>query len=119
MIGCGFWKPNARDLLLVRRNWELDASEMRSLMKDKKVVERFGGLKGDQVRTAPKGFSRDHPDIDLIRYRQWILTSPLSDDEVVSPDLADYVVSCFVTARPWFDYMSNLLTHDLNGEALY
>ncbi len=41
-----------------------------------------------------------------------------TDNEVVSPTFIDEVVDTFVTLRPFFNYMSEVLTTNLNGESI-
>ena len=118
-IACGFWGPNPKDLKLIRQNIEVDAEPFRRALKSKELVTTFGDLEGDQVKTAPKGYSKDHPAIDLLRYKQFILSRKYSDKEVCATDFVQQIARSFQTARPWFDYMSDVLTHNLNGEPLY
>lgn len=118
-LACGFWNPNPHDLNLIRKNIEIDSSPLRKILSSDQITENFKGLEGEKVKSAPKGYSKDHPDIDLIRYKQLILSHSFKDEEVCSGNFKEEVVRIFSAARPWFDYMSDILSHNLNGEALY
>ena len=72
----------------------------------------------EEVKTAPKGFSKEDPNIDLIRKKAYLFTQKYSDKEVLSPNFMTQVNSDFIAVRPYFDYMSSVLTTDLNGESL-
>jgi uncharacterized protein (TIGR02453 family) len=112
----GFWAPNKADLLRIRKEFEISDVEIRNILKDAEFVRIFGGhLSGEEVKTAPKGFQRDHPAIDLIRKKGFIAVRKFSDREVLSPGFKDEVLTSFQTLRPFFDYMSEVLTTDLNG----
>ncbi len=117
-IAVGFWQPEPKDLLRIRKELEQDAREFRSIINDKNFVGIWGPLVGEEVKTAPKGFSKDHPNIDLIRKKGFIFVRNLSDKEVLSNDLLDTVDISFQAVRPYFDYMSEVLTTNLNGESL-
>lgn len=117
-IATGFWEPNKDDLLRIRKELELDADEFRKIIGTKKFNSTWGDLVGDEVKTAPKGFSKEHTDIDLIRKKQFIFTKKFTDKEVVSPDFIKEVDMAFKAIRPYFDYMSDVLTTDLNGVSL-
>ncbi len=118
-IGGGFWGPNKEDLLRVREDISTDASEMRSIITSSEFVEMFGELKGDQLKTAPKGFDKEHPDVDLLRYKQYVFSKNFSDQEVLSLDFLDQANDTFKQMRPFFDYMSDVLTTDSNGTPLF
>ena len=73
---------------------------------------------GDELKTAPKGFDKEDPNIEFIRKKQFIFVKSFTDKEVLTNDFAKQVNDCFVTIRPYFDLMSNILTTNLNGESL-
>ncbi|RZL98148.1 MAG: DUF2461 family protein, partial [Pedobacter sp.] len=64
---------------------------------------------------TPKGFEADHADIDLLRYKQFIVVRKFSDDQVLAPDFHNLVINTFSDMRPFLDYMTEILTTDANG----
>lgn len=119
-VGGGFWEPNNEDLQRIRKELELDASELRAIINDDTFKQFFkNGLEGEELKTAPKGFDKTHPDIDLIRKKQFLIGRNFSNKEVLASNFKDEVVKTFAAMRPFFDYMSDVLTTDLNGESLY
>ena len=117
-IATGFWEPHKDDLFRIRKEFEQDATEIREILANKKFKSVWGEFVGDEVKTAPKGFNKEHPSIDLIRKKQFIFTKKYSDKEVIAPDFIKEVNSAFKAIRPYFDYMSEILTTDLNGVSL-
>jgi uncharacterized protein (DUF2461 family) len=75
-------------------------------------------LTGNKVPTFPKGFPKDHDAIDLNRHKQFILRHNFTDQEVIDPEFVYHINEIFKTVRPFFDYMSFVLTTDLNGETI-
>ena len=114
----GFWEPNKEDLVRIRKEFETDASEIRAIVNAPDFKKYFGTLKGDAVKTAPRGFDKNHPNIDLIRLKQFIVTRSFTDKEVLSPNFLTEVISSFKAMRPYLDYMSEVLTTNLNGESI-
>ncbi|MEQ6124062.1 DUF2461 domain-containing protein [Pseudotenacibaculum sp. MALMAid0570] len=115
----GFWEPNKEDLFRIRKEIEIDASEMRAILDDKNYQKYFGGkFDGDELKTAPKGFDKEHPDIDLIRKKGYIAVRNFTDAEVLDPDFINEVDRTFKALRPFFNYMSDVLTTNLNGESI-
>ncbi|GGD38745.1 DUF2461 domain-containing protein [Muriicola marianensis] len=114
----GFWEPNKEDLYRIRKELEMDASEFRSVIQAEDFRNTWGDLVGEELKTAPKGFDKEHPDIDLIRKKQFIFVRNFTDKEVLSSEFLSEVDRSFRNIRPYFDLMSEILTTDLNGESL-
>lgn len=114
-VGGGFWEPNSADLKRIRQEIASDAEPLRQIIAAPEFRETFGELKGEQLKTAPQGYSQDHPNIDLLRYKQFLLSRSFTDKEVTSPDLLDKMVESFIRMRPFFNFMSEVLTTDENG----
>ena len=118
-IGGGFWEPNKDDLLRIRKELELDASELREIINQTSFKKYFGTLEGEELKTAPRDFDKMHPNIDLIRKKQFLVVRKFTDKEVLSPNFEDKVLETFKAMRPFFNYMSDVLTTNLNGERIY
>ena len=117
-IATGFWAPEKEGLFRIRKELELDASELRDIIAEKEFKSIWGEMAGDELKTAPKGFDKENPNIDLIRKKQFIFVKNFTDKEVLSPDFSQIVSDSFKSIRPYFDLMSNILTTNLNGESL-
>ena len=115
-VGGGFWGPSPDDLKLIRQQITYDESAVRKVIGTRSFKDTFGELLGAQLKTAPKGFPKDHSAIDLLRYKQFILKHDFTDEEVLADDFTDKVSDVFHEMRPLFDLFSNFLTTDLNGE---
>ncbi len=118
-VAGGFWMPNKEDMGLIRNAIAADDEPLRKILNSKKFKDAFGSLIGEQVKTAPKGFSKDHPAIDLLRYKQFLVRKDISDQDVQSKRFSTLVTKVFRDMRPFFNCMSEILTHDANGVPLY
>lgn len=115
IIAGGFWKPESADLKRIRQELAADPEPVRKLIADPAFVETFGELKGEQVKTAPKGYKKDHPAIDLLRYKQYLLIRSFTDEEVLQPGFIDEIGLTFNRMLPFFDHITTILTTDENG----
>lgn len=118
-VGGGFWEPNKDDLLRIRKEIALDDSELREIITNPVFVKAFGGLVGEELKTAPKGFDKEHPAIDLLRKKQFLVMRSFTDEEMIQPGFIKEVIQTFEVMKPFFDYMSEVLTTDVNGVSLY
>ena len=114
----GFFGPNPQDLLHIRKHLSQESERVREALQTPLVAEYFGKLAGATVKSAPKGFSKEDPNIDLLKYKQFIMHHDFTDADVASPDFVSQVDRGFRLMRPYFDVMSEILTTDLNGRSL-
>lgn len=119
LIGGGFWNPNPADLLRIRKEIAIDASELKEIINDKVFIKTFGKISGDKVKTAPRGFDKNHPDLELLQYKQFLISKKFTDKEVLNGNFLKEATNTFIAMRPFFDYMSSILTTDENGAPLY
>ena len=117
-IATGFWDPESADLMRIRKEFEMDDSEIRDIINEENFKSIWGDLEGDELKTAPRGFNKEHKSIDLIKKKQFIFTKKFTDAEVLKPSFIGEVNISFEAIRPYFDYMSDVLTTDLNGVSL-
>ncbi len=111
----GFWGPNPQDMKRIREDIAFDATPLRKILKQRSFVNTFGALKGEQVKTAPKGFTADHEAIDLLRYKQFLLIRPFTDEEILGNGFVKLANETYKSMRPFLDYMSEVLVADANG----
>ncbi len=111
----GFWGPEPDDMKRIREDIDANHNAWTTLLANKTLTETFGGLIGEQLSTAPKGYAKDHPAIDLLRRKQFILKYAFTDDEVNAPDFLVRVNDIYAKMRSFLDFMSEVLTTDANG----
>jgi uncharacterized protein (TIGR02453 family) len=118
-VGGGFYQPNKDDLAKLRGAIAIDGDELKAIINAKSFTSTFDKLVGDQLKTAPKGYPKDHEHIDLLRHKGYLMMVNLSDEEILSPTLTKKVNEVFKAMRPVLDWMTDVLTHDENGEPLF
>ena len=114
-IAGGFWSPNPEDLKRIRDDFAFDDKPIRKILKSKTFVSTFGTMQGEQLKTTPKGFDAENSAIDLLRYKQFLVIRKFTDKEVLSENFLKEANQTFKNMRPFFDYMSEVLSSDING----
>ena len=117
-VAVGFWNPNNEDLLRIRKEIEIDGQEFKNILNQKKIKDIWGEITGDEVKTSPKGFNRDHEHIDMIKKKQFIFIKKLKEEDILDNNFQEELVNYFISIRPFFDYMSEILTTNLDGESI-
>ncbi|WP_158837856.1 DUF2461 domain-containing protein [Polaribacter sp. L3A8] len=119
MLGGGFWQPEKEDLYRLRKEIEQDAVEFREILEDKDFKKYFGGkFEGDELKSAPRGFDKEHKDIDLLRKKGFVAIRNFTDAEVLLPNFLEELDKSFKALRPFFNLFSDVLTTNLNGESI-
>ena len=75
-------------------------------------------MKGERLKTAPKGYPKDHEHIDLLRYKQFYAGRNFTQAQVTSANFLDEAHAVLLALRPFFDYFTDVLTTNANGELI-
>ena len=111
-FGGGCRRPPGPTLARIRTDIDEDAAPLRKILKSAAFKKRFGGLVGEQVKTAPRGYTSDHPAIELLRYKSYIVSAPLTEGETLAADFAKKTVAGFKLVAPLVGYLNEVI---LNG----
>lgn len=117
-IAAGFWDPNKEDLFRLRKEIEVDHEFFRSKINLSEVLKLWGDLKGDKLKTTPKGFEKGHQANDLLQYKQYIYSKQIDNAMVFSEKFSNYIIKHYKALLPVLDYFGEVLSTDLNGESL-
>ena len=107
--GAGFYDADAERLGLFRNAVADDrtGSQLESILT---AIEGAGfEVSGDQLKTAPRGFDKDHTRIRLLRHKQLFAGRMIGFEPVIhTGELADVVRQDWRTLRPLVDWLSRL-----------
>jgi uncharacterized protein (TIGR02453 family) len=105
MLAGGFFAPAPAELDRVRQAIASDASELKAVISSADFVRYFGALQGETLKTAPQGYPKDHPEVALLRHKQFLAEHPMSDKQVLAPDLIPHILSVFTAMKPFVSYL--------------
>jgi len=123
LLAAGSWCPGKNELATIRSHIQRNCSRLRRVINAPPFVKNFGPAKGssktgrqnifgrdDELKTAPKGFAKDHKDIDLLKCRSFVVLHQFTDKEVLDPNFGQTVMEVVKAAKPLVycmnDYMS-------------
>ncbi|MFA0961447.1 DUF2461 domain-containing protein [Roseivirga sp. BDSF3-8] len=104
--GGGIYMPPSPLLAKIRQEVDYNAGELKRIVEEPEFRSTFGAIKGEKLKTAPKGYPKDHPNIDLLRLKSFVVTKGLSDEELRSQNIHEYLVGIFRTQRAFNDYLN-------------
>jgi uncharacterized protein (TIGR02453 family) len=107
-IAAGMYDPSPEQLKHIRAAIAADPAKLRKIINGKDFQHYFGGLKGDTLKTAPKGYEADHPAIDLLKHKQFLAVHDVTDAEALAADFAGEVVAVCKALKPLEAYFEAL-----------
>jgi len=109
MIAGGLYMPTAEQLAKFRQAIDQDATELKTIAHDTTFTHALGTIEGEKLATAPQGFSRTHPEIELLKLKQVVVVHHFADTDVVVPDFFDQAVNVCHAMKPFLDYLNRVL----------
>ena len=86
-IAGGMWQPPAPQINAIRQEIDYHSNEFKKIISAKEFKKLFGILsEEDKLKSAPKGYDKMHPEIELLKHRSYIVVHPFKDSEVLSKD---------------------------------
>lgn len=113
-IGGGIYHPDAVDLAKIREAIDYDGSELLDIAGGKKFKELFGGLNEDpdRLKSAPKGYPKDHKYIDLLRRKNFTAIAVVTREDVTADSFEGFAEETFLVLKPLIDYISRAITFE-------
>ena len=108
MIAGGFHSPESAQLSKFREAVDRDAGPFKSVVGAKAFRQYFGTVEGEKLKTAPKGYERDHPELELLRLKEVVAVHHLTDDMVLSAKFDSHVIDTFKAMKPFLDYLNSV-----------
>jgi uncharacterized protein (TIGR02453 family) len=108
-VGGGLWMPEAAQLKAVRQEIDYCWDEFKSLVEASGFKQTFGDLwrsPETELVTTPKGYEKDHPAINYLKFKSFIAETPVSDAELTSAALHKKTVAAFKTLHPLICFLN-------------
>ncbi|WP_339717590.1 DUF2461 domain-containing protein [Cyclobacterium amurskyense] len=109
-VGGGIWMPQAPILKKIRQEIDYSGKELRNLLMSPEIKNTFGEMQGEKLKTSPKGFEKDHPFIEFLRYKSFILSHPIPDEEIHSGAYVATTLEAFSKMRPFQAFLNQAVS---------
>jgi len=104
----GLWDRGSEQLDRFRRAVDRDSRAFSRVIEAPDFVRMFGGLKGETLKTAPKGYAKDHPAAEILKLKQVYVVRSFSDHAVSADDFMDQLVATFFAMKPFVEYLNRV-----------
>jgi len=109
-LAAGLWMPIPENLNKIRQEIDYNGDLLAKISNEKKYKKNFTGFwDGDKLKTMPKGYPKDHPHIDLLKLKSFIVEHHFKDSEVTDKKFLKNLLDVAKSARPMNDFLKQAL----------
>lgn len=108
MLAGGLYAPSSAQLSRFRQAIDRDSRQYKALTGKPAFKRTFGEIEGEGLKTAPRGYAKDHPEIEILRRKQILVTQIFEDHEVTASDFVRRVVQSCGVMKPFLDYLTEV-----------
>ena len=105
-IAGGMWMPPGDQLKMIRQEIDYNGKDIRAILKKKDFKSYYGEL--DQsyaLKTSPKGYAKDHKDIEILKLTSFIVWHPFKDTEVLNKSFVKEIGKGAKIMKPMLDFL--------------
>jgi uncharacterized protein (TIGR02453 family) len=107
IIAGGAYMPPAPWLTIIREKIDDDPEKLLKCIKAKDFIKYFGSVDGERLKKAPKGYPSDHPQIDLLRLKSYLVVNEVTDKLVLSDKYLDHIITILKAMKPFNDFLND------------
>jgi uncharacterized protein (TIGR02453 family) len=111
MVGIGLYMPEAANVTKIRQEIDYNGTALEKVFKERKFKKYFGEFwDEDKLKTAPKGYEKDHKHLDWLRLKSFIVSHSFKDSEVVEKKFLKNAVDVLKSAKPLNDFLAEAIS---------
>lgn len=106
VVGGGLYCPTPEQLRKMRQEIDYNAAELREIVQQSSFRDTFGSIQGEMLSRAPKGYASDHPNLELLKLKDYIALRTFTDEEVKAPGFVDELKRSLKSLQPFIDFLN-------------
>lgn len=107
LAGGSYMPPNPW-LHAIRDDIDESPENFKAVLSSKTFKKHFS-LEGQKLKTAPRGYDKNHPEIDLLRYKSFMALEYFGNATVKSEKFFDTLVGASKALLPFSQYLNRLI----------
>jgi uncharacterized protein (TIGR02453 family) len=112
-VAGGIYMPPSPILKTIRQDIFEHVEEFKEIVSNIKDNNEFDGFFGEKLAGAPRGFPKDFPDIELLKYKSYGLSKSISDEEFGNDDILQRISNDFKILHPLIRFINESIKHTL------
>jgi uncharacterized protein (TIGR02453 family) len=99
-IGGGMYAPAAPQLHSVREHIAANVRKLRAIVESPRFRRQVGQLEGERLQRVPRGFPKDHPAAEFLKFRQFLAGAEFPASLATSPAFYKTLLAVFREVTP-------------------
>ncbi|MBD3630074.1 DUF2461 domain-containing protein [Cyclobacterium sp.] len=108
-VGGGIYMPAAETLKKIRQEIDYSGEELDNILHRPEFHSFFGDMEGEQLKTSPRDYDKDHPYLKYLKYKSFIVSKPVSDQEIHSGNYVKQAISAFEMMLPFYEFLERAI----------
>ncbi|MDP2421553.1 DUF2461 domain-containing protein [Sediminibacterium sp.] len=111
-IGGGLYGGEPDQIKKVRQEIDYNWEEFKGILQHKQFKNLFEDLsrqEGMSLIREPKGYEKDNPAIDYIKLKNFIVSVPVTDEELTDKKLIKKMITCFTAMQPLLQFLNRAM----------
>ncbi|PJZ45171.1 DUF2461 domain-containing protein [Leptospira brenneri] len=110
LLGGGCYKPDPKSLFKIRESMISHSKAFKGILENRKFVNEFGTeFYAEKLKTAPKGFDKDHPMIDFLKYKGFAVAKKLKNSDLTSDQFVPEAIKSFQNLYPLNQFLEEAM----------
>ncbi len=105
-FGGGMYGPPSPLLKKIRQEIDYNEEEFRGIIGHTNFKIHFGDLQGSQLKSAPKGYPKDHQAIDLLRYKDFLAVENITEKALTTKGFVEKALTSFEAMMPLIHFLN-------------
>ena len=99
-IGGGMYMPQAPQLFAVRQHIAAHAKQLRAIVESPGFRKHLGTLDGEKLTRVPRGFAKDHPAAEYLKFKHYVAGADFPATLATSPAFYKTLLATFRQITP-------------------
>lgn len=106
----GFWMPEGDKLKAIRQEIHYNTAEFKRIISNKDFKKQFGELEEMKLKTVPKGYDKNDPDIELYKYTSYIVSHDLDEADYTKPSIVKKAADAYKALLPFINFLNRAVS---------
>jgi len=108
-LGGGVYMPDPDSLKAIRQEIYYNHTEFKKIINNKIFKKNFNILEGEKLKRPPKDFPAGFPDIELLKYKSYVVLHGITDEDIKSANFFKYILIIFKAMYPLNCFLNRAL----------
>ena len=107
----GMWMPEADHLKKIRQEIDYNSKDLQKVISNKEFKKYYGGFDEEhKLKTTPKGYAKDHPQIELLKLTSFIVWHDYDNKQILSKNFVKELAKGAKIMKPFLTFLETAIS---------